>query len=425
MVIDYLNQFDILIIGAGPAGTSTAISFKKLNPDLEVAIVDKSIFPRDKSCGDAIGPGVVHALKRVGIEDILDNQPPVISTSLSGTGEIEIRNYIPKVNNKEDSIVYVIPRKELDYKLLIKAINLGVKDFTGYRFDGMEKSSEGWLVQISNNEDSISINSKLLVGADGANSRVRKSLGVASNYDKDKAIAIRAYVDSPNFVEHFNERSLFFEINLSAEKGYAWAFPSKDELVNIGIGVPLDLFKQNDMDINLLLDIFVKKLESKGIVVRDIRDEKSYVLPLASSSTIISHDQAALVGDSASMVNPMSGEGIFYGMEAGYILAKNTYDKFETKDLLNEGLNLFEREFNNRFRKHFLSCSLARRVLEIPFMTRRLLNIAKYNKATIDFVIELLFDEAHLKIKDAFLLGVKFIMPINLLKIGSKNTSSS
>ena len=194
MVIDYLNQFDILIIGAGPAGTSTAISFKKLNPDLEVAIVDKSIFPRDKSCGDAIGPGVVHALKRVGIEDILDNQPPVISTSLSGTGEIEIRNYIPKVNNKEDSIVYVIPRKELDYKLLIKAINLGVKDFTGYRFDGMEKSSEGWLVQISNNEDSISINSKLLVGADGANSRVRKSLGVASNYDKDKAIAILSLI---------------------------------------------------------------------------------------------------------------------------------------------------------------------------------------------------------------------------------------
>ena len=58
-------------------------------------------------------------------------------------------------------------------------------------------------------------------------------------------------------------------------------------------------------------------------------------------------------------------------------------------------------------------------------MTKRLLKIAKYNKATIDFVIELLFDEAYLTIKDAFLLGIKFIMPINLLKIGSKNTSSS
>ena len=425
MVIDYLNQFDILIIGAGPAGTSTAISFKKLNPDLEVAIVDKSIFPRDKSCGDAIGPGVIHALKRFGIEDILDSQPPVISTSLSGTGNIEIRNYIPKVNNKEDSIVYVIPRKEFDYKLLAKALNLGVKDFTGYRFVGMEKSSKGWLVEISNNEDSISINSKLLVGADGANSRVRKSLGLASNNDKDKAIAIRAYVDSPNFVEYFNERSLFFEINLSAAKGYAWAFPSKNELVNIGIGVPLNLFKQNDMDINLLLDIFVNKLESKGIVIRDIRDEKSYILPLASVSKKISHDQAALVGDAASMINPMSGEGIFYGIEAGYILAKNTYNKFDSKDLLNEGLNLFEKEFNNRFRKHFLSCSLARQVLEVPFMTKRLLKIAKYNKATIDFVIELLFDEAHFKIKDAFLLGIKFLIPINLIKIGSKNTSSS
>ena len=194
--------------------------------------------------------------------------------------------------------------------------------------------------------------------------------------------------------------------------------------MNIGIGVPLDLFKKNNMDINSLLDIFVKKLESKGIVIQNIRDEKSYILPLASVATKISHDRAALVGDAGSMINPMSGEGIFYGMEAGYILAKNTFDKFNSESL-NEGIKLYEQEFNKRFRKHFLSCSLARRVLEVPFMTKRLLKIAKYNKSTIDFIIELLFDEAYLTIKEAFLLAIKFIMPINLLKIGSKNTSSS
>lgn len=424
MVIDSLIQYDVVIIGAGPAGTSTAISYKKLNPDLKIAIVDKSVFPRDKSCGDAIGPGVIHALKRFDIEDILIDHPPVISTSLSGTGDTEIRNYIPKVKNKEDSIVYVIPRKELDYKLLVKAIDFGVEDFTGYRFREMKKSSKGWIIEIYNNEDSICLSTKLLVGADGAYSRVRKSLGVDTNSDRDKAIAIRAYVDSPNFVKQFNERSVFFEINLSAERGYAWAFPSKNDLVNIGIGVPLDLFKQNNMDINSLLDIFVKKLESKGIVIQNLRDEKSYILPLASVTTKISHDRAALVGDAGSMINPMSGEGIFYGMEAGYILAKNTFDKFNSESL-NEGIKLYEQEFNKRFRKHFLSCSLARRVLEVPFMTKRLLKIAKYNKSTIDFIIELLFDEAYLTIKEAFLLAIKFIMPINLLKIGSKNTSSS
>ena len=58
-------------------------------------------------------------------------------------------------------------------------------------------------------------------------------------------------------------------------------------------------------------------------------------------------------------------------------------------------------------------------------MTKRLLNVAKYNQHTIDFIIELLFDEAHITLKELFLLTGKFLLPINLLKIGSKNTSST
>ena len=116
-----------------------------------------------------------------------------------------------------------------------------------------------------------------------------------------------------------------------------------------------------------------------------------------------SHNHAALVGDAASMINPLSGEGIFYGMEAGYILAKHTHDKLSSKKL-NESIGLYEKEFRKRFSRHYLSCTIARRVLEVPFMTKRLLNVAKYNQHTIDFIIELLFDEAHLTLKELFLL---------------------
>ena len=422
--------FDVLIVGAGPSGSNTAISYKNLNPDLKVGIMDKAVFPRDKSCGDAIGPGVINALKRFNNEHILDNEPEVISTSLFGPDNIGIQNYIPKVKNKDDSVVYVIPRYELDNRIFNIAKDLDVTSMEDTRYINYENIEDEQVLKVeieTSNKEKKFIFTKLLVGADGANSRVRKSLNLKQNSDLHKAIAIRAYINSPNYLEIFKERTLMFEINVSALKGYAWAFPSKDDLINIGIGMPLNLFKKDDMDINKMLDSFITTLESKGVVVNNLRMEKSYMLPFASSRPKLSHDKIALVGDAGSMINPMSGEGIFYGMEAGYLLAKETFSSFnsQNENELNQNLKKYEKNLNQRFGKHFLSCTLARFILQSPFMTKRLLRIASVDKNTINFVVELLFDEARLTIKETFLLTFKFILPFKTLKFFSKSPTFS
>jgi geranylgeranyl reductase family protein len=417
--------FDVVIIGAGPSGSNAAISYKKLNPDLKIALVDKAIFPRDKSCGDAFGPGVISALKRFGNEHILEGEPEVVSTTLFGPKNIGIQNYIPEVKNKEDSIVYVIPRLDLDNRILNLAKEEEVETFEGYRFSNFFINEESVSVEIENEEkEKYIFDAKLLVGADGANSRVRKSLNLKQNSDWNKAIAIRAYIDSPNYLEIFKERTLMFEINVSAIKGYAWAFPSKGNLLNIGIGVPLSVFKKEKMDIKNLLDEFVKTLESRGVIVENLRMEKSFMLPFASSRPKLAHNRVALIGDAGSMINPMSGEGIFYGMEAGFLLANETHQLInESASMLNTGIRKYEKVFNKRFGKHFLSCSLARLVFQSPFMTKRLLNIASLDQHTIDFVVELLFDEANLTTKEILLLGFKFILPLNILKLLSKTSN--
>ena len=417
--------FDVVIIGAGPSGSNAAISYKKLNPDLKIALVDKAIFPRDKSCGDAFGPGVISALKRFGNEHILEGEPEVVSTTLFGPKNIGIQNYIPEVKNKEDSIVYVIPRLDLDNRILNLAKEEEVETFEGYRFSKFFINEESVSIEIENEEkEKYFLEAKLLVGADGANSRVRKSLNLKQNSDWNKAIAIRAYIDSPNYLEIFKERTLMFEINVSAIKGYAWAFPSKGNLLNIGIGVPLSVFKKEKMDIKNLLDEFVKTLESRGVIVENLRMEKSFMLPFASSRPKLAHNRVALIGDAGSMINPMSGEGIFYGMEAGFLLANETHQLInESASMLNTGIRKYEKVFNKRFGKHFLSCSLARLVFQSPFMTKRLLNIASLDQHTIDFVVELLFDEANLTTKEILLLGFKFILPLNILKLLSKTSN--
>ena len=418
----YTTLYDVLIIGAGPSGSNAAISYKNLNPNLKVGLIDKSIFPRDKSCGDAIGPGVISALKRFNNQHILDNEPQVVSTTLYGPENIGIQNYIPEVKNKEDSIVYVIPRIDLDNRILNLAKDLDVDVFEGYSFVSFEKDLDNKLVvEIKNGDNITKLGAKILVGADGANSRVRKQLNVNTNSDWHKAIAIRAYIDSPNYLEIFKERTLMFEINVSAEKGYAWAFPSKGNLLNIGIGVPLNIFKKEKLDINVLLQDFITQLTNRGVVVENIRDEKSYLLPFASSRPKFRNDiNVALIGDASSMINPMSGEGIFYGMEAGYLLAKNTYNLIDSPELT-KGIADYEKAFSKRFRKHYLSCALARFLLQSPFMTKRLLKVASNDQNTIDFVVELLFDEAYLTFGEVMKIVYKFLLPSKVLMLLSKN----
>ena len=418
----YTTLYDVLIIGAGPSGSNAAISYKNLNPNLKVGLIDKSIFPRDKSCGDAIGPGVISALKRFNNQHILDNEPQVVSTTLYGPENIGIQNYIPEVKNKEDSIVYVIPRIDLDNRILNLAKDLDVDVFEGYSFVSFEKDLDNKLVvEIKNGDNITKLGAKILVGADGANSRVRKQLNVNTNSDWHKAIAIRAYIDSPNYLEIFKERTLMFEINVSAEKGYAWAFPSKGNLLNIGIGVPLNIFKKEKLDINVLLQDFITQLTNRGVVVENIRDEKSYLLPFASSRPKFRNDiNVALIGDASSMINPMSGEGIFYGMEAGYLLAKNTYNLIDSPELT-KGIADYEKAFSKRFRKHYLSCALARLLLQSPFMTKRLLKVASNDQNTIDFVVELLFDEAYLTFGEVMKIVYKFLLPSKVLMLMSKN----
>tara|TARA_B110000003_G_scaffold103263_1_gene105465 strand:+ start:883 stop:2148 length:1266 start_codon:yes stop_codon:yes gene_type:complete len=416
------KKYDVLIVGAGPAGSNAAISYKKLNPSLRVGLIDKATFPRDKSCGDAIGPGVISALKRFNNEHILENEPQVVSTTLYGPDNIGIQNYIPEVKNKEDSIVYVIPRIDLDNRILNLAKDLDVDVTEGLSFVSFEEdTNKNILVKFKNKDEEFLFLTKLLVGADGANSRIRKQLNLKQNSDWHKAIAIRAYIDSPNYIEIFNERTLMFEINVSAEKGYAWAFPSKGNLLNIGIGVPVSIFKKDKLNINQLLKDFVAQLESRGVIVENIRKQKSYMLPFASSRPKLKKNiNIALIGDASSMINPISGEGIFYGMEAGYLLAKNTNELVRSEEL-SSGILKYEKEFSNRFRKHYLSCALARLILQSPFMTKRLLKVASKDQDTIDFVIELLFDEAYLTLSEVIKISYKFLIPTRLLAFISKN----
>jgi geranylgeranyl reductase family protein len=385
-------DYDVAIIGAGPAGSATAIAYKQAAPDLRIALVDKSTFPRDKACGDGLGPGAVRVLAELGVSAILDGQKRVNTVEVRGPVANMAHGALPTLDAKAKSGV-VIKRLDFDDRLHAAALALGVDDLTGRRFIGSELRDDRRLVGLSHDGTPSTISVSLLVGADGAASRVRASLGVQRNADRLTGIGIRAYgrVLAPGGQP---PDTLLLDYAEHLIPGYGWVFPLGDGSSNVGVFMIVSALKERGLKARQLLDGFIGHLEARGYRVSDVSSERTYILPHAAGMPKLAHPRAALIGDAASMINPWSGEGIFYGMEAGRILAAATvHDLLGSNGNIAESLRLFERRFRRRFSWHFKSCYLAHRITRSRRMSAGILRVAAHDKEVFDYFVSLMFGE--------------------------------
>jgi flavin-dependent dehydrogenase len=144
-----------------------------------------------------------------------------------------------------------------------------------------------------------------------------------------------------------------------------------------------------------LLGAFIRQLETRGYRISEVPSERTYILPRAAGMPQLAHTRAALIGDAASMINPWSGEGIFYGMEAGRILATATADHLQlSEEKLDRALQRFERRFRQRFSRPLTSCYVAHRVTRSMGVSAAILRVAERDKKVFDYLASLMFGEA-------------------------------
>ncbi|HWG28353.1 NAD(P)/FAD-dependent oxidoreductase, partial [Actinospica sp.] len=128
---------DIAVVGAGPAGALAA--FMAARRGLRVALIDRSTFPRDKTCGDGIGPNAVRVLRDFGLDSVLEGRPRIASVTVLGPAGRLSENPVPEIPGKLTD-VFVVPRLEFDEHLFRAALAAGAEDFTGMRYLGMSES---------------------------------------------------------------------------------------------------------------------------------------------------------------------------------------------------------------------------------------------------------------------------------------------
>jgi geranylgeranyl reductase family protein len=291
-----IEDWDLVVVGAGPAGAATALGALRAAPDLRVLLLDRDDFPRDKSCGDGIAPHVIDALRSVGAEDVVDGWRPLRRLSLARDGTTVSRTMARDV--------WVIPREVFDARLVEHATRAGAQ----LRRHRVRSVSRAGVV-----DDRF--RGAVVVGADGAHSVVRAGLDLP-NGDK-RALAIRGYAPTPPARQ--GEQLIVFGDR--RQPSYAWAFDRGDGLCNVGYGERLggDPGQQTAPSRTLLLDELERLIPGAASTGSDWR---AHHLPLSGWSFQQPEGRLLLTGDAAGLINPMTGEGIYYATASGILAGR-------------------------------------------------------------------------------------------------------
>ena len=289
------EQWDLVVVGAGPAGSSAALGALTRDPSLRVLLLDRSDFPRDKSCGDGIAWHVLDALAEVGAGDVIDDWTPIRRLELSrGSARVE------GMMSRE---VHVVPRQVFDARLVERAVAAGAV-LRRHRVSSV--TSESGQVTVSG-----TIAARVVVAADGAHSPIRAGL-LGRRHRGQRALAIRGY--APTTPELAGRQVIRY--GERRQPSYAWAFDRGDGLVNVGYGelLPAEGERRETPSRRILLD------ELETIIPGAASTGTGWLghhLPLSGWSWQQPDGAVLLVGDAAGLVNPLTGEGIYYAVATG------------------------------------------------------------------------------------------------------------
>jgi menaquinone-9 beta-reductase len=313
---------DVLVVGAGPGGSSTA--FHLASRGVDVLLVDKAIFPREKVCGDGLTPRGVRAMQTMGIEP---SDPGFFRTEALRTYGVDgfVTDYKwPKLRDFPQ-VGVVRTRFDFDDLLIKRAVEAGTTFQQGVEAKGPVIDG-GWVrgAAIGENGESREVTARFVVAADGASSRFASKAGVSRDPRRAVAIAARRYYRIPRPQEPVLEAFLDLRDRDGLMAGYGWIFPLGDGLVNVGAGL-LNTFKRfKEVSARKVMDVFTEQLPPEWLIDEEHAEGPllSGPIPMGINRRPLAVPGLLLVGDAGGVTNPFNGEGIAYAMETGEIAAE-------------------------------------------------------------------------------------------------------
>jgi menaquinone-9 beta-reductase len=319
---------DVIVVGAGPAGSSTA--FYLATAGLDVLLLEKTHFPREKVCGDGLTPRAVKALTAMGVP-IAESDGWLRNKGLriiGGGGRIELP--WPDLSSYP-GFGLVRSRLDFDETLARHAQKAGARllegvNVTGPLLDDRTGRITGVTARETVNGETREhrFTGRLVVAADGNSSRLSVAMGLAKRDDRPLGVAVRTYYATPRHDDDYLEAWLDLWDGDKLLPGYGWIFGMGDGTSNVGLGLLNTSEAFGNIDYRALLRRWLAAMPAEWALNEETRTApvRGAALPMGFNRTPHYTRGLLLAGDSGGMVNPFNGEGIAYALEAGEIAAR-------------------------------------------------------------------------------------------------------